>query len=184
MAFLIPSHLQFLQISDIMHTLESQDIVLWKQLGGFRTANSRMTDSEGIDSMRSELTSEEQSLLAMAVDAAQRAYAPYSNFRVGAAVRTEAGLFTGCNIENASYGLSVCAERTAIFAAVGAGARRIEMVAVSCVDTGLDTGIGGRMPCGACRQVIAEFADRAVPVIVHGAGVWQVNELLPEPFEL
>jgi cytidine deaminase len=87
--------------------------------------------------------------------AAARAYAPYSGFKVGAAVWTERGMFTGANVENASYGLTNCAERTAIFAAAAAGARKLECVVVY---TPTD---GPTAPCGACRQVIFEFGAQA-----------------------
>jgi len=98
-------------------------------------------------------------LLAAARRAARSAYAPYSKFRVGAAVLTRSGrIFTGANVENASYGLSNCAERTAIFSAVVAGERRIEAVAVY-TPTRRPT-----PPCGACRQVIREFGRRATVV--------------------
>ncbi len=89
-------------------------------------------------------------LVSAARAAREKAYAPYSRYQVGAAVQTVEGrVFTGCNIENASYGLSICAERTAIFAAVAAGAREITAVALVTAD--------GGTPCGACRQVLAEF---------------------------
>ena len=98
-------------------------------------------------------------LLAAARRAAQAAYAPYSKFRVGAAVLTRAGkIHTGCNVENASYGLSNCAERTAIFKAVTEGERKIVAVAVY-TPTRKPT-----LPCGACRQVIHEFGPKAVIV--------------------
>lgn len=87
--------------------------------------------------------------------AAAKAYAPYSGFRVGAAIWTDRGMFTGANIENASYGLTNCAERTAIFAAAAAGARRLECVVVY-TPTPRATA-----PCGACRQVIFEFGATA-----------------------
>jgi cytidine deaminase len=134
--------------------------------------------------VRTELTDIENALLASARKAGLCAYAPYSNFRVGAAVRTDVGVFVGCNVENSSYGLCVCAERIAIFSAVSAGAKRIDMVAVTCLDAAGESEVGGRMPCGACRQVIAEFAGAAVSVIVDGAGVWSLSELLPQPFVL
>ena len=136
--------------------------------------------------MRSEANPDEAELLERARSAAKAAYAPYSNFRVGAAVITDVGIFTGCNVENTSYGLSMCAERNAIFAAAAAGARIIRSVAVSCIDAKPELGLSGRMPCGACRQVIVEFADRnsEVSVVVDGAGVWTVEELLPESFRL
>ena len=95
-------------------------------------------------------------LKAAAKAAADQAYAPYSKFRVGAAVLTEAGrLFAGCNVENASYGLCNCAERTAIFSAVAAGERKIKSVVVY---TPTKTATA---PCGACRQVINEFGPEA-----------------------
>lgn len=87
--------------------------------------------------------------------AAAKAYAPYSRFRVGAAIWTDKGMFTGANVENASYGLTNCAERTAIFAAAAAGARKL-----SCVVVYTPTK-GATAPCGACRQVIYEFGPRA-----------------------
>ena len=94
-------------------------------------------------------------LQAAARAAATHAYAPYSGFRVGAAIWTDRGLFTGANVENASYGLTSCAERTAIFAAAAAGARRLECVVVY-TPTPRPTA-----PCGACRQVIFEFGPEA-----------------------
>jgi cytidine deaminase len=88
--------------------------------------------------------------------AAGRAYAPYSRFRVGAATLTDAGkIFSGCNVENASYGLCNCAERTAIFSAVAAGERKLQCVVVY---TATKTATA---PCGACRQVIHEFGPQA-----------------------
>ena len=96
-------------------------------------------------------------LIAAARRAAQTAYAPYSKFRVGAAVLTRTGkIYTGCNVENASYGLSNCAERTAVFTAVTEGERKIVAVAVY-TPTRKPT-----LPCGACRQVIHEFGPKAV----------------------
>ena len=93
--------------------------------------------------------------------AAGTAYAPYSRFRVGAAVLTGSGkIFAGCNVENASYGLCNCAERTALFTAVAAGERKIRAVAVF---TPTPT---PKMPCGACRQVIHEFGPKAVVISI------------------
>ncbi|MES1166831.1 MAG: cytidine deaminase, partial [Pseudomonadota bacterium] len=112
--------------------------------------------------------------------AAAGAYAPYSRFRVGAAVLTGSGkIFAGCNVENASYGLCNCAERTAIFTAVAAGERKIAAVAV-CTRTPIPTA-----PCGACRQVIHEFGPRAL-VICLGRGRKRLettlDRLLPAAF--
>jgi cytidine deaminase len=112
-----------------------------------------------------------------------RAHAPYSKFKVGAAVRTSDGgvVFAGANIENASYGLCVCAERNAMFAAVLAGHKRIDMVAV------YTDAQPPSSPCGACRQVLAEFADPAgVRIIAFNRdGVrreWTLAHLLPDAF--
>ena len=89
-------------------------------------------------------------LIRQAIEIRQRAYAPYSKFLVGAAVRTASGkTFLGCNVENASYGLAVCAERSAVFAAITAGEKQFECMAIATQ--------GGAMPCGACRQVLSEF---------------------------
>jgi cytidine deaminase len=118
-------------------------------------------------------------LIEAARSAQSRAYAPYSNFRVGAALESVDGaVFTGCNVENASYGLTICAERAAISAAVGAGARRFRRaVVVSDVDP-------PAAPCGACRQVLAEFG---LDLAIDGVGsqrkvTWRLAELLPAAF--
>lgn len=125
-----------------------------------------------------------EALLERAREAAQAAYCPYSHFPVGAAVETERGFFNGCNIENASFSLTICAERVALFSAVAAGARRITRLAVSCLNPGPDDPPSSRMPCGACRQVIAEFMPPEAIVLVDGVGVWSVADLLPEAFRL
>lgn len=118
-------------------------------------------------------------LMKIAIEARQNAYAPYSHFAVGAALLAESGrVYTGCNIENASYGLTCCAERNAIFAAVGAGERRFKMLAVA-ADSPEPVA-----PCGACRQVIAEFG---IPLVVMGnlkeaTKTMTAEELLPYGF--
>ena len=121
-----------------------------------------------------------QALIARARECLERAYAPYSRFNVAAAVLDEQNrLFTGVNVENIAYGLSMCAERVAIYAAVAAGARRITAIAVTSSAAELLS------PCGACRQVIAEFAAADVPVYCDAAGkphCWTVSELLPNGF--
>jgi cytidine deaminase len=126
----------------------------------------------------------EVEMLDAARAAAARAYARYSDFRVGAAVRAGGKLYTGCNIENASYGLTICAERVAIFAAIADGARAIEELAVACIDVAPDADPGGLMPCGACLQVMAEFAGPALPVHVDRAGSFTLDQLLPSAFWL
>jgi cytidine deaminase len=123
-------------------------------------------------------------LLTQARDAATRAYAPYSHFRVGAAVLAGGQVFTGCNVENASYGLAICAERNAVFQAVAAGHRRIDAVALACIDAAPDGPASLRMPCGACRQVLAEFAGADMPVTIDGVGTLRLINLLPQPFSL
>jgi cytidine deaminase len=121
-------------------------------------------------------------LLARARAAAEQAYAPYSEFPVGAAaLATDGSIHTGCNVENASYGLTICAERAAVSAAVGAGHRQIIAVAVSASKVSHTT------PCGACRQVLNEFrpatTDMAIVLDDHNSGeqVW-LDDLLPRGF--
>ena len=109
--------------------------------------------------MPTENPSQQAELIAAARAARENAYAPYSHYKVGAAVLTADGrIFSGCNVENASYGLCNCAERTAIFSAVAAGGRTLTAVAVITND--------GGSPCGACRQVLAEFAPRDAPLAI------------------
>ena len=128
------------------------------------------------------LTRPIQRLIETAVSARKNAYCPYSRYSVGAAVLTESGrIFAGCNVENASYGLAICAERNAIFAAIAAGHRRIEAIAVACIDGGTGAAL---MPCGACLQVMREFGDAATPVHVDRGGSTTLGELLPRPFAL
>jgi cytidine deaminase len=113
----------------------------------------------------------------------KQAHAPYSNFRVGAAILTSQGeIFSGCNVENASYGMTNCAERTAIFTAVAQSGPKLEIRAVAVVN---DQGVPCS-PCGACRQVIYEFGPEAV-IIYQGSQGWKqshITELLPEGFRL
>ena len=116
--------------------------------------------------------------------AATHAHCPYSNFHVGAAVRCDDGsVIEGCNVENASYGLSICAERVALFIAISQGKRPLEL-AVSCVDAQTDATPGSRMPCGACRQVMQELLPNNAHVSIDGVGTMQLDQLLPAPFEL
>jgi cytidine deaminase len=113
----------------------------------------------------------------------RNAHAPYSHFRVGAALLTSQGeLFTGCNVENASYGMTNCAERTAIFSAVAQSGPSLNIRAIAVVN---DQGVPCS-PCGACRQVIYEFGPKAM-VFYQGAKGWKqspITELLPEGFRL
>ena len=113
----------------------------------------------------------------------KNAHAPYSNFRVGSALLTTKGkVFSGCNVENASYGMTNCAERTAIFSAVAALGPKIEIAAIAVVN---DQGVPCS-PCGACRQVIYEFGPEAI-VLFQGKKGWTespITDLLPEGFRL
>ena len=124
-------------------------------------------------------------LIAKAVDAAQNAYAPYSHFHVGAAVQTDTGtIFSGCNVENASYGLTLCAERTAVFTAVATGHRNFSAIAI------VADGHESPYPCGACRQVLAEFCPDTMPVYIANIATpdkiesTTLGTLLPKAFRL
>jgi cytidine deaminase len=130
------------------------------------------------------LTQQERDRLIQAAQKAfERAYAPYSNFHVGAAVLTDQGqIFTGCNVENASYGLTICAERSAIFTAVQQTQGKLGLRAVA---------VANRAqlpcsPCGACRQVIAEFGEDVIIIFQGKNGFEQssIAELLPHTFRL
>ncbi|MCM1314047.1 MAG: cytidine deaminase [Prevotella sp.] len=116
----------------------------------------------------------------MAVKASGKSYSPYSNFRVGAVLLTQDGqIFTGCNIENASYSMTICAERTAVFKAVSSGFTNFKAIAIA--------GSSGNdfsepcVPCGACLQVLSEFCDDDF-MIVLSDGVHRLKEFLPKKF--
>ncbi|HET9588922.1 MAG TPA: cytidine deaminase [Anaerolineales bacterium] len=122
---------------------------------------------------------EKQALIDLANTARQRAYAPYSNYPVGAALRTKTGrLFTGVNVENAAYPQTMCAERVAIFKAVSEGEREFEVISVV-------TDNGGS-PCGGCRQVLAEFGLDTIVLLADASGKLlaetTVKDLLPQAF--
>jgi cytidine deaminase len=125
--------------------------------------------------------SEHEALLAAARQARENAHAPYSNFRVGAALRAASGrIFGGCNVENATYGLTICAERVAIFKAISEGERGFNAIAVV-TDTDALT-----PPCGACRQLIWEFCGDVQVILSNLKGkseVMQMRELFPKPFD-
>lgn len=122
----------------------------------------------------------DEELVRVATLARQRAYAPYSKYKVGAAIRTKRNkIFTGTNVENASYGLTICAERAAVFAAVGAGDTAFDAIAIVIDGERLPT------PCGACRQVLAEFSPDMRVILATTGGqrkATTLGALLPEPF--
>ena len=114
--------------------------------------------------------------------AARQAYSPYSGWRVGAAIEFVDGRVTrGVNVENVSYGLTICAERTAVVAGVTAGSRRLRRVALSCTDQSGQR-VPSVTPCGACLQVLAEFGDGDTEVLIDGGGRFQLRDFLPRPF--
>lgn len=120
----------------------------------------------------------DQELIRLAQAARKNAYAPYSNYQVGAALLTQSGqVFTGCNVENAAYPMSLCAERAAVVKAISEGQREFVAIAIA-------TRNGGS-PCGACRQVLREFAPRMRVLIADDAGhvrEFRLDQLLPESF--
>lgn len=121
---------------------------------------------------------ERDELIEEAAAARNRAYAPYSGYDVGAALLGQSGrVYTGCNVENAVYPLSMCAERAAVFTAVCAGERAFSAIAVVTEN--------GGAPCGSCRQVLREFGEETLVLIADGAGNWRettVGDLLPDSF--
>ena len=127
---------------------------------------------------------EREALLSLAREAAQHAHCPYSHFRVGAAVVAGDRIFTGVNIEIASYGLTLCAERSALAAAVSATAGSVTQVAVACIDAPPDAPPAARTPCGACRQWLADLAPDAVLYIDGIDRDFSVPDLLPHAFTL
>jgi cytidine deaminase len=127
-----------------------------------------------------------EELLNAAQQASSRAYAPFSKFHVGAAILTQGGeIFTGCNVENSSYGLTNCAERTAIFTAVAAGALSAERDLIAVAVVNRESAVCS--PCGACRQVIFEFGPEAIVIYrAHSGEMAQTRakDMLPEGFRL
>jgi len=124
----------------------------------------------------------DKEILSLAQEATQNAYAPYSRFAVGAAVECEDGdVFCGCNIENSSFGLSLCAEAVAIASAVAEGKRKFRRIAIA------TDGANYALPCGSCRQILQEFAPDIEVLVVRGDGryvSYRLDALLPLPFKM
>ena len=121
-------------------------------------------------------------LASLAREVAKKAYAPYSNFRVGAALITDTGnIYTGCNIENASYPATVCAEDVAVVKAISEGEKKIDIIAVACIDAKSDTAL---FPCGISRQRLAEFDTQKVLVVSETDFTeYKFEEVLPFNFK-
>lgn len=121
-------------------------------------------------------------LLSAALAARENAFAPYSRFKVGAAVEDTSGrIHTGCNVENATYGLTMCAERVAVFKAISEGVRKFRRVAVAADTENLTP------PCGACRQILWEFCGDVEIVLVNPRGkteTYRLKDLFPKPFDV
>ena len=123
-------------------------------------------------------------LLSAARAAGANAHSPYSGWRVGSAAvfaETGATIFKGANVENGSYGLTICGERSAIFAGVVAGGRRLLRIAVTCTDSS-ERLVAKLAPCGACLQVIAEFGTGDTAIVIDGRGTFRLADFLPLPF--
>ncbi len=128
------------------------------------------------------MDSQDKKLAELARETAKKAYAPYSNFRVGAALIADSGnIYTGCNIENASYPATVCGEDVAIFKAISEGETKIDTIAVACIDAENDTAI---FPCGISRQRMSEFNTENV-IVVHNDEIkkYKFEEVLPFDFK-
>ena len=124
----------------------------------------------------------DEKLAKLAAEAGKKAYAPYSNFRVGAALITDSGnIYTGCNIENAAYPATVCGEDVAIFKAISEGETKIDTIAVACIDAKSDTAL---FPCGVSRQRLSEFNTESVIVVdKKGYKKYSFSEILPFDFK-
>jgi cytidine deaminase len=142
-----------------------------------RVKNLHITYMMDMSSIKLVLNDIRKNLIKEAISAQNKAYSPYSKFQVGAAIITKDGkIFTGCNIENSSYGLTICAERVALFKAVSEGHLDFEAIAISS-SSGKPT-----FPCGACRQVLAEFNNKMKIYLVNDDKTYNLSDLLPHSF--
>jgi len=126
----------------------------------------------------------DETLVAAARAAGAHAHSPYSGWKVGAAAvfaETGPAIHSGANVENGSYGLTICGERSAIFAGVVAGGRRLVRIALTCTDSS-GTLVAKIAPCGACLQVIAEFGTGDTGIVIDGRGAFRLADFLPLPF--
>ena len=128
------------------------------------------------------MTDIDDKLAKLAKEAGEKAYAPYSKFRVGAALITDSGnIYTGCNIENAAYPATVCGEDVAVFKAISEGETKIDTIAVACIDAKSDTAL---FPCGVSRQRLSEFnTDSVIVVDKKGYKKYSFSEILPFDFK-
>jgi cytidine deaminase len=127
---------------------------------------------------------EKEKLCQAAQEVAQLAYAPYSKFRVGAAILGQTNIYLGTNVENASYGLGLCAERAAFANAITQGEKNFRAIAIACIDAENKQDLASLMPCGACRQWIAELAATAEILICGCDRSFSLDEILPFFFHL
>lgn len=127
---------------------------------------------------------EKEKLCDMAKQVAFNSYSPYSNFRVGVAVLGDKGIYVGVNVENASLGLTICAERIAIASAISNGDTNIHAIAIACIDASDGGELSSKLPCGACRQWIAELAPKAHIIICGVEQIFSLSDFLPMPFQL
>lgn len=155
----------------------------------FKTANATW-HLIGETSPSLESSDQYEALLHAARLVRKNAYAPYSRFQVGAAVLMGGEIYSGCNVENASYGATICAERSAIFSGVANGARTIDALALT-TDPSPGTPLDQRSPCGVCRQVISEFAKEHTPILIdagdgaaYAGEIIALGQLLPWRFNL
>ena len=144
-----------------------------------RAMEEKVLDMIGLNREEKQEQVSDETLLALAKSAMERSYAPYSKFQVGACLLSADGrVFQGCNVENASFGLTNCAERTAIFSAITEGVKEFTAIAIAAKDA-------APWPCGACRQVLNEFAPGIRVLVTWGdneTGSATLNELLPHSF--
>lgn len=162
-------------------------IEIYKKLG-FEIEKTKITEIGNgfvMDDYIMELPLIYDMMLECAEHARENAYAPYSHFRVGAAIMAENGdIYVGCNIENSSYPLCMCAERTALYKAISEGVKKFSMIAIS---GGVDDTCEECFPCGSCRQVLSEFCDKNLKIVLRDGKkirVYTLEELMPHSFKL